>query len=290
MIKERNAEEVDMSRQDTTNVNVLFAIVCVDADDGVPQRVQDAIDRLRLPLRLAATAKSATDAIDVSLRLQPDIVILDLGVPSTSGGQLGRQLQGLLDRNPLFICTTCSTAFEQARLAVQLGAVDLLSKPFADEELDQALQKAVSALRCIRVHERERQVLERLIGKPPLNSSPASTHRIRTRSFQIAQAVRRYVDSHYQEDISLQTAADHVRLSASYLGPLFKAVCGVSFRTYLRMVRVAKAKELMRDPSLNLSEIAQRVGFEDENYFSQVFLEVTGMRPGQYRNTRLSLP
>ncbi|MGQ9807263.1 MAG: response regulator transcription factor [Armatimonadota bacterium] len=290
MIRTRDAEGVKMTSADTNTINQEITVLCVDSDEDTRAALEQAIERARLPLRLAGQAKAATDAIDLSLRLQPDIVVLDLEMPSLTDAPLGRQLQGLLDRNPLFICVAGNPSFEHARLAVQMGAVDLLAKPFATEELDQALQKAVSTLRCIRIHERERQVLERLIGQPPFQTSPAAAHRARTRSFQIAQAVRRYVDAHYHEDISLQTAADHVRLSASYLGPLFKAVCGVSFRTYLRMVRVAKAKELMRDPSLNLSEIAQRVGFEDENYFSQVFLEVTGMRPGQYRNTRLSAP
>jgi len=290
MIRTRDAEGVQMASAEPKSINQEIAVLCVDSDTATCTALEQALRRTRLPVRLAGQATGATEAIDLSLKLQPDIVILNVEMPSLSEAPLGRQLQGLLDRHPLFICASSSPDFQQARLAVQLGAVDLLAKPIDPEELDQALQKAVSTLRCIRIHERERQVLERLIGQPPPQTSPVAAHRIRSRGFQIAQAVRRYVDSHYHEDISLQTAADHVRLSASYLGPLFKAVCGVSFRTYLRMVRVAKAKELMRDPSLNLSEIAQRVGFEDENYFSQVFLEVTGMRPGQYRNTRLSTP
>lgn len=287
MLQTSNVGEASMATSGPDRKAAEFTLISVDPDTHVHECIRRTLAQSRLPLELSACVTSSADAIDYSLRLQPDIVVLDIQMPTQSGVPLGRQMQGLLDREPLLICLTAEESFEEARSAVRLNAVDLLLKPFQDADLLKALEKAVATLQSIRAHEQERLALERKLGKA-IQASPAAARHGRNRSFQIAQAVRRYVDAHYAEDVSLQSAADYVRLSASYLGPLFKAVCGVSFRTYLRLVRVAKAKDLMRDPTLNLSEIAQRVGFEDENYFSQVFLEVTGTRPGQYRNSRMA--
>ncbi len=286
MIQVTVAGETAMVTSNKSGAGADFTVMSVDASERVHEAVENIARESGHPLRVIARASSPSEAIELAARLQPDIVVLDIQLQSPGGAVLGRQLQGLLDRQPLLICLTGAQRFDRARLAVQLGAVDLLPKPVTREDLAQALQKAVATLRSMRHHEQERMAMERRLGQAiQTPSAPARPHR--TRSSQIAQAVRRYVEAHYAENISLQSAADYVRLSASYLGPLFKAVCGLSFRTYLRIVRIARAKDLMRDPALNLSEIAQRVGFEDENYFSQVFLEVTGMRPGQYRNSSL---
>ncbi len=289
MLQTSDKSDAEMAEVTPKRHVAKFSLVSIDADEGVHKNIRQVLEQSRLPIELTASTARAADALDLCLKLQPDIVVLDLQMPIHSGTPLGRQMQGLLDREPLLICLTGEESFEEARKAVQLSAVDLLLKPFTDADIVKALERAVATLHSIRSHQQELLALEQKLEKSIQVSPPVARYG-RTRSFQIAQAVRRYVDAHYAEDISLQSAADYVRLSASYLGPLFKAVCGVSFRAYLRMIRVAKAKELMRDPSLNLSEIAQRVGFEDENYFSHVFLEVTGTRPGQYRNRRLAHP
>jgi two-component system response regulator YesN len=104
-----------------------------------------------------------------------------------------------------------------------------------------------------------------------------------TRQKSIARAAREYVEQHHAEPLSLTDVSDHLNFSPGYLGALFKAEYGIPLKAYLRRVRIARAKELMRDPRLNLTEVALRVGFEDISYFSQSFLEETGVRPSEYR-------
>lgn len=121
--------------------------------------------------------------------------------------------------------------------------------------------------------------LEAVLPATVTDTGPAS----KTRRSSVAQTAREYADRRYGQKISLSTAAEYLNLSPGYLGPLFKAEYGISFKAYLRRVRITRAKELMRDQRLNLTEIAQKVGYEDISYFSQLFVDETGVRPSEYR-------
>lgn len=96
-------------------------------------------------------------------------------------------------------------------------------------------------------------------------------------------ATKNLIDERFSEDLSLEMIAEHVRLSAYHLARIFKTATGSTVLDYLTLVRMDRAKELMRDPSLNLKEIAGRVGYRDQNYFSRVFRRLNGTTPSAFR-------
>lgn len=88
---------------------------------------------------------------------------------------------------------------------------------------------------------------------------------------------------YYKEELSLQDVAEVVQISPTYLSRLLKHEIGVSFIEYLTHVRVQKAIQFMRDPAVKLYEIAQRVGYSNQHYFSTAFKKVIGSSPAEYR-------
>lgn len=88
---------------------------------------------------------------------------------------------------------------------------------------------------------------------------------------------------YYKEDLSLQNLADTVQISPTYLSRLLKNEIGVSFIEYLIQVRVEKAIQIMSDPTVKLYEVAQRVGYNNQHYFSTAFKKVVGLSPAEYR-------
>lgn len=92
-----------------------------------------------------------------------------------------------------------------------------------------------------------------------------------------------YIGEHYSEPITLTTVAREVYLTPSYLCRVFKREAGVTFHEYLNRVRVNKAKELLRDRDLRLTDISLMVGFTDQSYFTKVFKRLTGTLPRAYR-------
>ena len=92
-----------------------------------------------------------------------------------------------------------------------------------------------------------------------------------------------YIHSKYQEDLSLEDAAEHVHLNPYYFSKVFKQQTGETFIDYVTRLRIDKAKEMLKDSRLSMKEVCYSVGYKDPNYFSRVFKKVTGVTPSEYR-------
>jgi two-component system response regulator YesN len=95
---------------------------------------------------------------------------------------------------------------------------------------------------------------------------------------------RNYIDKHYwNPDLCLEDAAVELQISPGYLSRLMKRETGYSFVEYLNRIRVKKATLLMNDPSAKAFEVAERVGYRSQHYFSRAFKKVTGTSPTDHR-------
>lgn len=92
-----------------------------------------------------------------------------------------------------------------------------------------------------------------------------------------------YIENNYHRPINMAIVSNYVSLNYSYFSEAFKAYTSESFVTYLKKVRIRKAKELIGTGSLKLSEISAAVGFENARHFSRVFKELEGVSPFEYR-------
>ena len=99
-----------------------------------------------------------------------------------------------------------------------------------------------------------------------------------------------YVKDHYREHITLESAAEFVGYSPSYLSRVFKADMGSSFNNYLNEYRIEKSKVLLLEEGATVLSVSQDVGFDDSSYFSKVFKRVTGVPPGKFREAGGRLP
>ena len=97
---------------------------------------------------------------------------------------------------------------------------------------------------------------------------------------------KQFIREHQIEDISLKDVAKAVNTSTFYFCKMFKKATGLNFTDYLSRVRVEKAKNLLLNPNLRVSEIAYEVGFQSLTHFNRVFKRIAGHSPSAYR-TRL---
>jgi transcriptional regulator GlxA family with amidase domain len=87
------------------------------------------------------------------------------------------------------------------------------------------------------------------------------------------------------QDLTLCERAQDVNLTASHLCRLFKAETGVSPARYLKLLRIQKAKNLLETTFLNIKQIMNKVGVNDESHFVRDFKMIYGATPAQYRGT-----
>lgn len=95
--------------------------------------------------------------------------------------------------------------------------------------------------------------------------------------------VEKYLKEHLTEPLSPQKICDVFGISQAYLSRLFRKYSTVSFSKRLTILRVEKAQQIMRDKrELYIKDIASRVGYGDQFYFSRIFRSVTGISPTEY--------
>ena len=105
---------------------------------------------------------------------------------------------------------------------------------------------------------------------------------------QTCSVVRRYIDTHYKEDLSLEELAKIAHVSKYYLSHTFSKEYGISPMSYLSMRRIEESRELLATTDFPLTEIARFLGFSSGSYFSQSFRRHEGISPREYRSIHCS--
>jgi len=98
--------------------------------------------------------------------------------------------------------------------------------------------------------------------------------------------IKDYVSINYQKEISLHAISGHLNLNESYLSNLFKKETGFNFIDYLNKFRIQKALELLSTTNIKVSDVAEKVGFNNISYFSRLFKKITGVSPKQVKKIK----
>ena len=98
-------------------------------------------------------------------------------------------------------------------------------------------------------------------------------------------AVKRYIDLHFKESLTLDQLAEQAHMSKYYLSHAFKREYGVSPINYMTHKRIEESKYLLAETDLSLSQIAHLLGFSSLSYFSQVFRRTQSVTPLEYRHS-----
>ncbi len=105
-----------------------------------------------------------------------------------------------------------------------------------------------------------------------------STHKI-------ISEVAAYINTHYSENITLDTISERFFISPYYFSRTFKKVMRVPFAEYLNGVRIKEAQQLLRRSRMNIAEIAAATGYKSSTHFGRVFKEIVGMSPIAYKKS-----
>lgn len=103
----------------------------------------------------------------------------------------------------------------------------------------------------------------------------------------VVQEIKAYLESHYHENIGLDQLAERFGLNSSYVSNLYSKSTGQTILEYVTLLRIQTAKKMLRESSLKIFKISERVGYDNQRYFCQVFKKVVGVSPGQYREEHM---
>ncbi len=100
-----------------------------------------------------------------------------------------------------------------------------------------------------------------------------------TESERLIGAITEYIRGHYSSDLPLRELGRKFGLSESCLSRKFKAVTGMGITEYITNVRIHNAERLLSEGKCSITEVAERCGFNDSNYFASVFKKIKGITP-----------
>ncbi len=100
---------------------------------------------------------------------------------------------------------------------------------------------------------------------------------------QVIAKAKQFIRDHHTEELSLGQVASAVHTSIFYFCKMFRKVTGTTFTEFVSRTRIEKAKNLLLNPNLRISEIAYEVGFQSLTHFNRVFKSIAGESPTEYR-------
>lgn len=110
-------------------------------------------------------------------------------------------------------------------------------------------------------------------------------------NFQLRDRIVDYIGRHYASyQFSVQAMADELQVSASYLSRYFKDQTGQTVMNHVHTVRMEKAKQLLREGTDNMQQLAGQIGFGSAPGFIRRFKETEGVTPGEYRAMHAAKP
>jgi signal transduction histidine kinase/AraC-like DNA-binding protein/ABC-type sugar transport system substrate-binding protein len=204
-------------------------------------------------------ARHGREALDLLQRESVDLVLLDLMMPELDGFDvLAAMRDNPATRDIPVIVLTGQALTEKDMARLNRGVATVLRKGlFSVEETLAHLDAAL---------ERKRKL-------------SADAQRL------VRQAMA-YLHEHYAEPISREDLARYVGMSDDYLTHCFRQEVGMTPIAYLNRYRVDQAKQLLKDTSQSITDIALAVGFSDSGYFSRVFRREVGLSPEAFRREK----
>ena len=239
----------------------MYAIMIVEDEELVRQGLTSLVNYEQFGMKVIDQAENGRIAWEKFQAHQADLLLTDINMPQMNGLDLAQLVR---EKAPSchIIFLTGYDDFEFARKAIRLGADDYILKPFSKADIEEMLGKVKNKLD----EERKKAQVETLVDQG--------------HSTELEEAIHsRLSDS----QLTLKDLASQLGFSPSYLSVLIKKKLGLPFQEYLIQERMKKAKLLLLTTDLKIYEIADQVGFEDMNYFSQRFKQVVGVTPRQYK-------
>lgn len=243
--------------------------------DDKPDELRWLIPELQPHFRLAL-ATDALGALHKAESQQPDLVLLDVGLPDVDGLALGRRLKAspAMAHVPLIYLSANNDPGCRIE-GLTLGAVDYVGKDAHPREV----------LARVRVHLEQARLL-----RAAARAEPAAAPEVLPPEQALLRSICSHVQSHLDQALSVAEIARRFGLSDKRLLGLFREQRGQTVSGYISDERMRASQRLLQDTQLEVQQIALMVGYTNPANFATAFRERHGLSPQAYRQARRARP
>lgn len=243
-------------------------VLAVDDNPDMAELIRDGLD----DDFDVVTAADGIEALERLGTLRPDIIIADLMMPRMGGIDLCRKLKGnaATASIPIIILTAKHDLGVKVE-GLTLGADDYITKPFNFDVLRLRIKRLV-------------ELTGRGARRGLIDPEPESIKITPLDEKFIGKAVEYVTANLDSSDLSVEELSAHLGMSRVRLYKKIKQITGKTPIGFIRVIRLKRAAQMLRESQLNVSEIAYQTGFNNPKVFSKYFKEEFGILPSLYQN------
>ncbi len=237
-----------------------------------------------LPDYRLAVGQDGREGFEIASEIIPDLIITDVMMPFVDGFELCRQLRSDEHTSHIPIIMLTAKADIQSKMeGLEKGADAYLEKPFNREEL---------LIRIKKLLELRKNLQQFYLKKAGLNNNEAVTETILYEEQisenkiedEFVKRVREAIEIHLADSgFTVEQLCKLVFMSHSQLHRKLDALTGCSPNKFIRIIRLNKARELLKNSANSIASIALDCGYNDPGYFSRVFKQEYGVTPQDWR-------
>lgn len=236
----------------------MKTIIIVEDEFRIRQGLSNLINKLEMDCRVVGEADNGFEGIKLIQDMEPDIVITDIQMPKMDGLMMIEKVIEM-GASCTFVILSGYANFEYAKQGIHLGVKEYLLKPATISDVKELLTKLTKNNERKSVSKPEQEGYSKVVQEMILK-----------------------MEDNYGMRIGLDTFTERFRLTPEYISNLFAKETGTTFSNYLKNIRIEKAKNLILTTDMKIYEVACKVGYPDQKYFSKVFKEYTGVSAKQF--------
>jgi two-component system response regulator YesN len=239
----------------------MHSLMVVDDEFNIRDGLVNAVPWHTIGVEVVAEARDGLEALDQARKFHPEVVVTDISMDEMNGLEFAEVLLRERPATKIIILSGYGE-FAYAQRAIHLRVFAYLLKPVSPEEL---LAQVAQALKTLE-------------DEPAAPDAAALTGRA------VIRRAQEYLEAYYaDQETSLDTLAEHLGLTPAYLSKLFKSETGRNYSEALADLRIDRAKHLLLTTNLRSSEVGDRVGYSNPQYFATAFRKATGHSPSEFR-------
>jgi signal transduction histidine kinase/ligand-binding sensor domain-containing protein/DNA-binding response OmpR family regulator len=218
-------------------------------------------------------AEDGEKGLKTAEEIIPDLIISDVMMPKMDGYEFCKAIKTNEKTNHIpFILLTAKAAAENKLEGLETGADDYLIKPFNPDELRLRVKNLIKIRQQLREKFRTKMIVK------PAEISAPSVQKLFLEKLTII------IEDHLEDEkFSIEILCDKIGMSRAQLHRKIKALTNQSTTEFIRSFRLQRAADLLKQDAGNIAEIAYKVGFNSQAYFTKSFQEEFGCSPMEYK-------
>lgn len=241
-----------------------YRVIIAEDENRIAKNIARHIEEENSNFSVIGIYSNGEDAYNAVADELPEVVFTDISMPVMSGLELASKIHDSYSHIKCVILTGYAD-FDYVKEALHYNVEDYLLKPLNTEELNRVLKKLELSLSAITLNVKG--------NSSEANYSPE----------EIVTLVKEYVQKNYAKELDLNSIAEDMGFSSSYLTKVFNKVEQITPSKYIRNYRMGIAKQLLKDKDMTIAQVAECVGYNDPFHFSKSFKQTYGVSPTEIR-------